>query len=56
MQSAVNLAITLRMLSGGSYHDLMMLFRIGRFTAYDILASTTDAVIAELSLPGAAAG
>jgi hypothetical protein len=44
IEPAVRLGTTLRVLSQSSYLDLMMLFRIGRSTDFDIFHSTTDAV------------
>jgi hypothetical protein len=52
IEPAVRLGITLRVLSGSSYLDLMMLFRIGRSTVFDIFHSTIDAVNRHLAMPG----
>jgi hypothetical protein len=53
IEPAVRLGITLRVLSDTkSYLNLMMLFRIGRSTVFDIFHSTIDAVNRHLTMPG----
>jgi hypothetical protein len=52
IEPAVRLGITLRILSGSSYLDLMMLFRIGRSTVFVVFHSTIDAINRHLSMPG----
>ena len=47
----IRLAFTLRMLSGPSYHDMVMSFRILPSTAYEIFHSTIDAILSNLHLP-----
>jgi hypothetical protein len=48
----VRLAITLRILAGGSVRDLMAIFGVARTTVYHVFHSTLDAVYRILSLPG----
>ena len=52
LDPAVRLALTLRMLAGASHHDLVMLFRIGTSTAYELFHSAIDAILSTLHLPG----
>jgi hypothetical protein len=52
VESAVRLALTLLILSGGSHHDLAMLFRIATVTVYSVFHATIDAINNLLSLPG----
>jgi hypothetical protein len=52
IEPAVHLGITLRILSGSSYLDFMMLFRIGRSTVFVVFHSTIDAINRHLSMPG----
>jgi DDE superfamily endonuclease len=48
----VRVAISLRMLAGGSVWDLMAIFGVGRTTVYHVFHSTLDAIYRTLSLPG----
>ena len=48
---AVRLAIALRLLAGGSVHDLMMIFSVGRSTVYEILLSSVDTIVSSIPMP-----
>jgi len=50
--SDVRLGITLLLLAGGSYLDLMEAYRTGRSTVYDIFHSICEALMKTLKLPG----
>jgi DDE superfamily endonuclease len=52
VEPAIRLALTLRILGGGSHHDLAMLFRIATVTVYSVFHATIDAINNRLSLPG----
>jgi hypothetical protein len=52
IEPAVRLGITLRILAGGSYVGLVMIFRIGRYTAFQVFHSTVDALNGRISMPG----
>jgi hypothetical protein len=52
IEPAVRLALTLRILGGGSHHDLAMLFRIATITVYAVFHATIDAINNLLALPG----
>jgi hypothetical protein len=44
-EPAVRLAITLRILHGASYHDLVMFYKISTATAYNIFHDFVDAIV-----------
>jgi DDE superfamily endonuclease len=48
----VRLAVTIRMLAGGSVWDLMQVFGLGRSTTYDIFHATLDVIMFAMQLPG----
>ena len=48
----VRLAITLRLLAGGTYHDQMMTWNVGRSSTVDVFLDTLSAVREEISTPG----
>jgi hypothetical protein len=52
VEPAVRLALTLRILGGGSHHDLAMLFRVATTTVYAVFHATIDAINNLLALPG----
>jgi DDE superfamily endonuclease len=52
IEPAVRLGITLCILAGGPYLDLVMLLRIGRSTAFQVFHSTVDALNRCISMPG----
>jgi DDE superfamily endonuclease len=52
VEPAVRLALTLRVLGGGSHHDLAMLFRIATITVYALFNATIIAINNLLALPG----
>lgn len=52
IQPAVRLAMTLRMLAGGSYHDQMMCWRVGRSVTFKVFLETLKAIRIELEMPG----
>ena len=52
VESAVRLAVTLRMLAGGSYHDQMLSFNLGRSTVFQIFHDTISAIVKTLKMPG----
>lgn len=47
----IRLAITIRMLAGASYLDLMTSYRIGASTVYSIFDDTSDVLMSVLQLP-----
>jgi hypothetical protein len=47
----VRLALTIRMLSGASYLDLMSLFRVASFTMYDPFHRTIASIIKRIAMP-----
>jgi hypothetical protein len=49
---SVRLTVTLCLLSGAAYHDLMMLFRMGRSTVFQVFFETICAMTKRLRLPG----
>ena len=49
---AVRLAITIRMLAGGSYHDQMMCWGVGRSMTFRVFLETLKAVNMEFKMPG----
>ena len=52
VQPAVRPAIPLRMLAGGSYHDQMMCWRVGRSMTFEVFMDTLRAVLCELKMSG----
>jgi hypothetical protein len=52
VRPCVRVAITLRMLAGGSVWELMAIFGVGRTTVYHVFHSTLDAIYQILWLPG----
>lgn len=48
----VRLAITLRLLAGASYLDIMMLFGLSVSSVYAVFHATNDSIMSRLSLPG----
>jgi hypothetical protein len=52
VETAVRLALTLRILGGGSHHGLAMLFRIATTTVYAVFNATVNAMNNVLALPG----
>lgn len=52
IQPDVTLGVTLRMLAGGSYLDLMAAYEISDSAVYEIFHSTTEALMKRLRLPG----
>jgi DDE superfamily endonuclease len=48
----VRLALTIRMLSGASYLDMMMLFRVASSTIYDVFHGTIASIIRRIAMPG----
>jgi hypothetical protein len=51
-EPAVRLALTLRILGGGSHHDLAMLFRIATINVYAVFHATINAINNLLALTG----
>lgn len=49
---SLRLAVTLRLLAGGSYLDQMLSFRVGRSTVFAIFKETIHALFQELKMPG----
>jgi DDE superfamily endonuclease len=56
IETAARLAVTLRMLTGASYLNLVMLFRVAKATIYDIFHSTADIINRRLQMPGVPIG
>jgi hypothetical protein len=52
VEPAVRLALTVRMLSGASYLDMMMLFRVASSTVYDVFHSTVSSITKRIAMPG----
>jgi DDE superfamily endonuclease len=52
VQPAVRLALTIRMLAGASYLDMMLIFRIASSTVYDVFHSTVASVKRRIAMPG----
>jgi DDE superfamily endonuclease len=52
IEPAVRLAIFLRILSGASYPDLELAFRVGRGTIYKVFLSILDVVLLTIPMPG----
>jgi DDE superfamily endonuclease len=52
IEPEVRLAVLLRILGGASYLDLMMVFRIGRSSVYQVVFSTISAVLFVMPMPG----
>jgi hypothetical protein len=52
VEPGVRLGLTLRILAGASYHDLMMLFHLGRSTIFGICFRTVPAITKRLRLSG----
>jgi len=52
VQPEVRLAITLRMLAGGSYIDQMMCWGVGRSMTFRIFLDTIHAIMKEIEMPG----
>jgi hypothetical protein len=51
VEPASRLAITLRILAGSSYLDLVTLFRIGKLTLYEVFHATVDVLNKRLRMP-----
>jgi hypothetical protein len=49
---AVRLALTIRMLAGASYLDMILVFRIASSTAYDVFHSTVTSITRCIAIPG----
>jgi hypothetical protein len=49
---AIRLAITLRVLSGASFHNSVLLFRVAKSTVFDIFYHTVVTITKRLRLPG----
>jgi hypothetical protein len=56
VEPAMRLALTLRILGIGSYHDLAMLFFVATITVYPGFHATIDAINDFLALPGVPLG
>jgi hypothetical protein len=52
VELAIKLALTVRMLSGASYLDMMMLFRVASSTVYDVFHSTVSSITKRIAMPG----
>ena len=52
VEPAIRLALTVRMLSGASYLDMMMLFRLASSTVYDVFHSTVASITRRIAMPG----
>jgi hypothetical protein len=52
VEPAINLALTIRILSGASYLDMMMLFQIAKSTVYETFHSTIASITKRLAIPG----
>jgi hypothetical protein len=52
IEPAVRLAMFLRILSGASYLDLEIAFRVGRSTIYSVFLSTLNVVLSTIPMPG----
>jgi hypothetical protein len=52
VEPAVRLALTIRMLAGASYLDMMLVFRIASSTVYDVFHSTVTSITRRISMPG----
>ncbi len=52
IEPAVRLAITLRILAGGSYLDMITNFNVGESTVYTIFHETVDILCRHLPMPG----
>jgi hypothetical protein len=48
----VRLALTLRILSGASYLDMVMLFRVASSTVYHVFHSTVKSITRRIAMPG----
>jgi hypothetical protein len=51
VEPALRLGLTLRILAGASYLDMVMLFRVARSTAFEIFHGTVDAINCALDMP-----
>ena len=52
LQAEVKTALLLRILSGGSYHDLSLIFNIQSSSLYDVFHRTLKALLSTFKLPG----
>lgn len=52
LQAEVKTAVPLRFLSGGSYHDLCLIFNLQSSSIYDIFRRTLNALLSSFKLPG----
>jgi DDE superfamily endonuclease len=52
IEPAVRLALTLRILSGASYHDMMLLFRLAKSTVFNVFFETVKSLNKRLRIPG----
>jgi hypothetical protein len=52
VEPAVRLALTIRMLAGASYLDVMLVFRIASSTVYDVFHSTVSIITKLIAMPG----
>jgi DDE superfamily endonuclease len=52
IEPSIRLAVTIRMLAGVSYLDVMLAFRIAKSTVYSVMQETTEAICERWALPG----
>jgi DDE superfamily endonuclease len=52
VEPPIRLALTVRMLSGASYLDMMMLFKLASSTVYDVFHSTVASITKRIAMPG----
>jgi hypothetical protein len=52
VEPPIRLALTVRMLSGASYLDMMMLFKLASSTVYDVFHSTVASITKPVAMPG----
>jgi hypothetical protein len=52
VEPPIRLALTVRMLSGASYLDMMMLFKLASSTVYDVFHSTVASITKRVAMPG----
>jgi hypothetical protein len=52
VEPAVRLALTVGMLSGASYLDMLMLFRVASSTVHELFHSTVSSITKRIAIPG----
>jgi DDE superfamily endonuclease len=52
VEPAIRLALTIRMLAGASYLDMMLVFKLASSTVYDVFHSTIASIKRRIAMPG----